>query len=113
MNNIGINAQRLAHLRSITNYIEANAPEVATRSRGGDRYEGEEEFEVTYNNIIYTCIRRVAFLDTSNLDYYSGWGYSTEEIYDEIAVLKLTTAQQTKKMKLLSMSLTRYFVEIR
>lgn len=87
MNNIGINAQRLAHLRSITNYIEANAPEVATRSRGGDRYEGEEEFEVTYNNIIYTCIRRVAFLDTSNLDYYSGWGYSTEEIYDEIAVL--------------------------
>lgn len=87
MNSIGINAQRLAHLKSITNYIEANAPDIATKSCGGDRYEGEEEFEVTYNNFSFTCIRRVAFLDTSNLDYYNGWGYACEEIYDEIAVL--------------------------
>jgi hypothetical protein len=80
-------AKRLAHLQTIISCIEANAPEVATCSRGGNRYEGEEQFTVEYNNLTLECIRRMAMVDTSNLDYANGTGYSMDVIYDEIAVL--------------------------
>lgn len=78
---------RLSHLKAIVNHIEANAPDVATSSRGGSRYEGEEQFTITYEHLEFGCVRRVAFYDTSNLDYYDGWGYTSELIYGEIAVL--------------------------
>lgn len=82
-----MNAMQISHLRAIANYIEAGAPEVATRETHRNHFEGEEEFEVTYNNHIFTCIHRIAFLDTSNLDFYNGTGKSYEIIYDEVAVL--------------------------
>ena len=78
---------RLSHLKAIAKFIEANAPEVSTRSRGGNRYEGEEQFTITYNHLELYCIRRMAMLDTSNLDYCNGTGYSMDVVYDEIAVL--------------------------
>ena len=78
---------RLSHLKAIAKFIEANAPEVSTCSRGGNRYEGEEQFTITYNHLELYCIRRMAMLDTSNLDYCNGTGYSMDVVYDEIAVL--------------------------
>ena len=75
------------HLRTIANFIEAAAPEVATRETHRNHIEGEEQFEVTYNHHIFTCTHRVAYLDTTNLDYFNGTGYSWEIIYDEVAVL--------------------------
>jgi hypothetical protein len=78
---------RLSHLKAIVNHIEANAPGVSTRSRGGNRYEGEEQFTITYNHLELYCIRRMAMVDTSNLDYCNGTGYSMDVVYDEVAVL--------------------------
>lgn len=87
---------RLNHLKAIANFIEANAPEVATCSRDGNRYEGEEQFTITYNHLEFDCIRRMVMVDTSNLDYYNGTGYSFDVVYDEIAVLRAydTIAEQ-------------------
>lgn len=86
-NFISMNAKRLAHLKTITDCIYAEAPDVSTRSTGCNRYEGEEEFTVRYENTDLYCVRRLGLLDTSDLDYYNGTGYSCDVIYDDIAVL--------------------------
>ena len=83
-----MNGQQIAHLKSIVNTITAAAPGVATHQTRLNVYEGEEQFDVEYDNFIFTCVRRVGYLDTSNLDYYNGTGYDCDVIYDEIAVLE-------------------------
>lgn len=95
-NSITTTMTRLSHLKAIANFIEANAPEVSTRSRGGNRYEGEEQFTITYNHLELDCICRMAMVDTSNLDYCNGTGYSMDVVYDEVAVLNAydTIAEQ-------------------
>lgn len=85
-------AMRLSHLKAIANTIETNAPEVPMRETRRNYYEGEEEFSVDYETITLDCIRRTAILDTSNLDYHNGTGYSEEVVYDEIAVLNAFNA---------------------
>lgn len=80
-------AQRLSHLKSIVRFIEAEAPDPSTREVRPNYFEGEEEFIVSYEHIDFACERRLAFIDTSNLDYYNGTGYSYVVVYDEVAVL--------------------------
>ena len=77
---------RQQFIQSIASYIEASAPEIATREIRPNYYEGEECFTVTYNHIDFECIRRMGLYDTSNLDYYNGTGHSYDVVYDEIAV---------------------------
>ena len=91
-----MNGQQIAHLKSIVNTITTAAPDVATCRTRHNVYEGKEQFEVEYENFIFTCERRVGYLDTSNLDYYNGTVYDCDVIYDEIAVLEAwnTTTEQ-------------------
>lgn len=79
-------AKRLEHLRAIINHINAHAPEVDVKPMGFNRHEGEREFTVEYHNLTLECTRRMAMVDTSNLDYHNGTGHSYDVIYDEIAV---------------------------
>ena len=76
-----------SHLRAIVRHIEQNAPEPATREVQRNRYEGEVLFSIRVENHDLDCVRRVAYTDTSDLDYYNGTGYSSTVVYDEIAVL--------------------------
>lgn len=76
-------------LKSIASYIVANAPEnFPTRYTNRDMYEGEEKFTIIYEHLDFDCLRRAGYIDTSDLDYYSGTGYSCDVVYDEIVVLQ-------------------------
>lgn len=78
---------RRSQLRAIVRHIEQNAPEPATREVRRNRYEGEVLFSIRIVNYDLDCVRRVAYTDTSDLDYHNGTGYSSATVYDEIAVL--------------------------
>lgn len=93
MNTLAYNeAMRKSHHIAIANYIENKAPEVGMRETRRNYYEGEREFSVSYNDIELDCVHRMAIIDTSNLDYCNGTGYSEEVVYDEIAVLNAFNA---------------------
>lgn len=93
MNTLAYNeAMRKSHLIAIANHIENKAPEVGMRETRRNYYEGEREFTVSYNDIELDCVHRMAIIDTSNLDYHNGTGYSEEVVYDEIAVLNAFNA---------------------
>ena len=87
MNILNLSASKRQFLKAIVEHVEFKAPDVATMEVGKNRFEGEEKFSVEYNQYLLECKRRSVFVDTSDLDYNTGTGYSYDIIYDEIAVI--------------------------
>ena len=75
------------YLRAIIAQINREAPTVEGEEIYPSHYRGEKGFIVDYEDMAIDCIRRTAYIDTTNLDYYNGTGYSNEIVYDEIAIL--------------------------
>lgn len=84
---VQLNQFKRDFIEAVIAEIRYKAPDVANKEVSPNYFEGERRFDVEYNQYMLECIRRSAFIDTSDYDYCSGTGDSYDVVYDYIAVL--------------------------